>query len=344
MRPTIIEIAKKAGVSIATVSRAFNDGSSIREDTRQKILEIATQLNYRPHPIARSLSRKRTDTIGVILPELSDEFFTEMIKGIDQEAYVSNHYIMVSSSHSQRNIMKTLLEFMDTGRVDGVILMAPTLSPHFAQLVLKNRRPIVMLNVCRDLKKVVSFNINNYQGATVITEHLIKHGYQKIGMIKGPEGNCDADERYRGYIDTTKKYGIPINKDHIIPGDFTDRSGYYGFIRLMSQQEKPDAVFAANDMMAVGIYNAARRLAIKIPDHVAIVGFDDIFLSSILQPRLTTVHVPILELGSKAIRCLFKMINGEIDPQSPHREELTTGLITGGSCGCQFEEVALPFK
>ncbi len=337
MTTNIIEIAKQAGVSIATVSRALNNTGAIRDETRQKILKISRELNYKPNPIARGLSRKRTDTIGVILPELVDEFFMDIIHGIDEEAYRTNKFVLISSSHDQRNIIETLLEFMGSGRTDGVILMVPQLHRETAELIRQSRRPVILLNVCSDLKDVISFNIDNYQGAFTITEHLIKHNYQKIGMILGPDGNCDAEERLRGYQEALTQFGLPFDKNFMVSGDFTVRSGYYGFNRLINQKIKPDAVFAANDMMAVGIYEAARTAGMKIPQDIAVVGFDNIYMSRLLQPRLTTVHVPIQELGSRAIRYLFKMISGEIDPKMPHREVLTTGLVIGGSCGCLYQ-------
>jgi len=330
----INEIARRAGVSIATVSRALNKNGPVREETRRKIQQIAEQVNYKPNPIARSLSRKKTDTIGVILPELVDEFFTDIIRGIDEEAYRTNQYIMVSSSHSERNIVQTLLEFMSSGRVDGVILMAPQFREELTTLIKRSKRPVVLLNSCNGSENFVCFNINNYIGARSIIEHLIKHGYKNIGMIRGPEGNCDADERFRGFKDTLAEHNLPIEHHLTVPGNFTVKSGYYGFIRLMSQPQKPQAIFAANDMMAVGAYEAARELNINIPHDVAIVGFDDIFLSRLLTPRLTTVHVPIVELGTQAMRYLLKMISNEVDPKQPYCEEFSTGLIIGGSCGC----------
>lgn len=339
MSTNILEIAKRAGVSIATVSRALNNSGSIREATRQRILSISREMNYHPNSIARGLSQKKTDTIGVILPELIDEFFMDIIHGIDEEAYKANKFVMISSSHSQRNIIETLLEFMGSGRVDGVILMLPQLYDEAAELIRKSKRPVILLNVYRDQQDIVSFNIDNYHGSFAITEHLIKHDYKKIGIISGPPGNCDAKDRFRGYKEALTQYGLSFDKNLIVEGDFKSQSGYYGFLRLMSQPEKPEAIFAANDMMAVGIYEAARTSGIKIPEDIAIVGFDDIHLSRFLQPRLTTVHVPIQELGSRAIRYLFKMINGEVDPKLPHREELTTGLIIGSSCGCIQQSV-----
>jgi LacI family transcriptional regulator len=335
----IIEIARRAGVSTATVSRALNNNGPVRDETRQKVLQIARELNYKPNPIARSLSRKQTDTIGVILPELVDEFFMEIIRGIDETAYRANRYVMLSSFHSQRNIVETLLEFMGSGRVDGVILMAPQMQTDLSSLVTKSKKPVVLLNVNNTIQDSVCFNIDNYHGAFSITKHLIDHGYQRIGMILGPEGNCDAEERFRGFSDALSKHNLAIENSLIIQGDFTAKSGYYGFGRLMNQEHKPDAIFAANDMMAVGCFEAAKSSNTKIPADVAIVGFDDIYLGRLLSPQLTTVHVPISELGSKAIRYLLRMINHEVDSNQPYREELSTGLVIGGSWGCKNHSV-----
>jgi len=339
----IHEIAAKAGVSIATVSRALNYSGPVKEETRQRILQIAQEYDYKPNPIARSLSTQHTDTIGLILPEMVDEFFMDIIRGIDEEAYRGKHYVLVSSFHTQRNIAETLLEFMSSGRVDGVIIMAPEGQKGLIDNLHRSKRPLVLLNPPAGADAYTWFKINNHQGAYAITDHLLGHGYRRVGMITGPHRNSDAEERASGFREAHRHRGVPVSEALIIPGDFSARSGYYGFMRLMSLLEKPDAVFAANDMMAVGAYQAARSLNLHIPQDVALVGFDDIFLSQLLTPRLTTVHVPIVELGSKAVRYLIRMIKGEVDPHLPYHEELATGLVIGGSCGCEMSSVVAPF-
>jgi LacI family transcriptional regulator len=330
----INEIAHRTGFSIATVSRVMNNKGSVNEGTRRKILQVSQELNYRPNPIARSLSLKQTDTIGVILPELADEFFMDIIRGIDEEAYRNNRYVLVSSSHSQRNIIETLLEFMGSGRVDGVIIMAPQLHKDLETLIKKSNRPAVVLNYSEEMDGCVCFNIDNYQGAFSVVAHLIGHGIKNIGIIQGPARNCDAEQRYRGFQDALAQNDLSLQPEFVVQGDFTAKSGYYGFIRLMTQPRKPEAIFSTNDMMAVGVYEAARDSNIRIPQDVAIVGFDDVFLSQLLVPRLTTVHVPIVELGTKAFQYLMKMINGDVDSQLPYHEKVSTGLVIGGSCGC----------
>jgi DNA-binding LacI/PurR family transcriptional regulator len=335
MKININEVARRAGVSIATVSRAFNGNGLIREETRTKILKIAHELNYIPNPIARSLSRQATDTIGVVLPDLVGEFFMDIIHGIDEEAYRQNWYVLVSSSHSQRNIIETLVEFMGSGRVDGVILMAPQMHKEVAEIILKSKRPVVLINACKDLSNVVNFQINNFEGAFNNIEHLANvHGYKKIGIIKGPEGNCDSDERFAGYSEALIKLDLPVKESFVAPGDFSVESGYEGFTNLIKKIDRPEAIFASNDMMAVGAYKAAADLGIKIPDDFALVGFDDIYLSQFLIPRLTTVHVPLTELGRKAVQYLLNMINGNVDKKKPYSETLSTELRIGGSCGC----------
>jgi len=330
----IRQIAKRAGVSIATVSRALNNKGPIREETRQKILAIAQELDYRPNPMAQSLTTKQTSTIGLILPELVDEFFMNIIHSIDEEAFHASYFLMVASSHSQRDVVETLLDFMGSGRVDGVILMAPQMNIEIMQLVHRSKRPVVLLNSSLKREGVVSFNINNFQGAYSITDHLLQHGYRRIAMIQGPIGNVDAEERYRGYCEALAARDLKVDPKLIVAGQFTEDSGYYAFNRLMSQRDRPRAIFAANDMMSIGAYEAARRFQLRIPEDVAIVGFDDIYATRLLSPRLTTVHVPIDELGTKAIRYLFRMISAEADPHQAYYEEISTGLMLGGSCGC----------
>ncbi len=339
----IHEIAAKAGVSIATVSRALNNSGPVREETRQRILQIAHEYEYVPNPIARSLSTQHTDTIGLILPEMVDEFFMDIIRGIDEEAYRTKHYVIVSSFHTQRNIAETLLEFMSSGRVDGVIIMVPEGQIELTGTLRKSKRPVVLLNPPAGVDSYTWFKINNRQGAFAIVDHLLSHGYRRLGMLTGPHRNSDAEERAVGFREAHRLRDLEVEESLVISGDFSARSGYYGFMRLMSLMEKPDAVFAANDMMAVGAYQAAKSLNLRIPQDVALVGFDDIFLSQLLTPRLTTVHVPIVELGSKAVRHLIRMINGEVDASVPYHEELATGLVIGGSCGCDMSAVTAPF-
>jgi len=335
MKIDIHKVALKAGVSIATVSRALNNSDQVKPNTKAKILKIVDDLNYIPNPIARSLSKQSTETIGVVLPDLVGEFFMDFIHSIDEEAYKRNWHVLISSSHSQRNLIETLVELMGSGRVDGVILMAPQIQNGVSEIINKSKTPVMLVNTCGDFNSIGQIKIDNFKGAFDIVEHLIKvHNYKKIGVINGPKGNCDAEERFAGYLSALKKNKIKSDPSLILNGSFDVESGCIGFTTLMNQKVKPDAIFTANDMMALGAYETAKELRIKIPDDVAIAGFDDIYLSQFLTPRLTTVHVPIHELGSRAVIYLLETINKKRN-KKVHFEVLPTELIVGGSCGCE---------
>ena len=337
MKIDIHKVASKAGVSIATVSRALNGSTLVKPNTKEKILKIVDELNYIPNPIARSLSKQSTETIGVVLPDLVGEFFMDFIHSIDEEAYKRNWHVLISSSHSERNIIETLIELMGSGRVDGVILMAPQIQNEVSEIIQMSKTPVVLINTCGDFKNIDQIKIYNYQGAYNIVEHFIKvHNYKKIGIINGPKGNCDAEERLSGYLSALKINKITKDSSLIINGNFDVESGILGFTMLMNQKIKPEAIFAANDMMAVGIYEAAKEQGYKIPGDIAVAGFDDIYLSQFLNPRLTTIHVPISELGSKAVKYLLDRINKKKSNGKAHFEVLPTELVVGGSCGCKY--------
>jgi len=338
MRVNINDIARKCHVSIATVSRVLNNKGPVKESTRLKVLEVAQQMDFKLNPIARGLSRKRTDTIGVILPELVDEFFMNIIQGLDEVASIYHRYLMISSSHSQRNDVETILEFMSSGRVDGVVLMAPSMEEEVYDTIKRSKRPLVLLNCFMNHDEFVRIGIDNYSSARNMVRHLVEHGYERIGMIKGPDTNVEAQLRYKGFIDELKAHSIPIRNEDIVSGDFTLRSGFHGFMRLMEQTDRVRAIFMANDMMAIGAYKAANQAQIRISQDVAIIGFDNIFSSSVVKPRLTTVHIPVVELGRRAGEYMIKMIDGHIDSKQPYREYLSTGLVIGGSCGCADSE------
>jgi len=332
------EIAEKAGVSIATVSRALNDKGPVKEETKRKIIQIAADFNYIPSPNSINMSNKKMNNIGVILPELVDEFFMNIVHGIDEEAYRSDYFITVSTSHSQRNIIDTILNFLNGGRVDGIVIFAPQLYKEIGPIYANSTIPMVLLECNDDINDVATINIDNRMGSFTLTEHLIvEHGYKKIGMITGPKYNYDSDQRLQGFLEALKKHDIEIKDSYIVQGDFKKRGGFYGFNRLMTQEERPEAIFASNDMMAVGAYEAASKLNVNIPNDIALVGFDGIQIGKYLRPRLTTVHVPAKELGESAARYLVKVLNNEIDLSIPYHKELTSGILINESCGCKSE-------
>jgi len=332
MAITIKEIAKKANVSIATVSRALNNDEKVKSVTRDLVVSIANDLNYNPNILARNFVKKTSSIIGLILPDIFDEFFTEIIKGVEQYCFAHGYYTLVSSSHSTRTTAEAIIDFMGTGLVGGIIMMAPAVSDEVKETLSKCEIPFVIINGRKEYEKSDTINIDNYNGAFKMVDYLINQkGYKRIAHVTGPKPNADAEYRLKGYIDAMKKNNIQICESCIVEGDFTIDSGLVAFNKIMNLEERPEVIFAANDMMAIGCYNGARKLKLKVPGDIAITGFDDIFMSQYLTPRLTTVKVPIYDIGANAAKMMLKRVNSTED-YKPVRLVIPTELIEGESC------------
>lgn len=324
---TIRDVAAKAGVSVATVSRVFNRKGPIREDTFDRVTAIAAEMRYVPDAAARSLSTRSTSTIGVVLPDLHGEFFSEVIRGIDIAARARGYHILVSSSHDDAQEMSAVLRAL-RGRVDGLIVMSPDVELGPLSRALTADTPAVLLNSATNARPTI--RIDNYSGARGMTDHLIALGHRHIAFITGPERNADAAERRRGYRDaidaTTSAKRAPIE----IEGDFTEESGYRAVPRLLAMKPRPTAIFAANDAMAIGALRALREAHVAIPDEMALAGFDDIPMARYLTPQLTTVRVDIAELGRRAVEYLADSLAG--GSAAKKHGVIPTTLVVRESC------------
>lgn len=336
-RPTIRTVATRAGVSPATVSRVLNDSAPVSDETRERVLRAARELDFTPNLIARALTVKKTFLLGVILPDLSGQFFTQLLQGIDEIAYSKGYHIIVSCSHSHRNEIHTLAKLMSEGRVDGLIVMEPLLGTKALSSLVHFRMPVVVLNFPWNGGMVQSILVDNQRGAYLATKHLLDHGYQPVAMIRGPAGNFDAEKREQGYREALRERGLDPDAEngaYLVRGAFGRHSGYLAMSMLLGLAKRPRAVFAANDEMAIGAYGAIRDHGLSVPDDVAIAGFDDIDVASCIRPPLTTVHVPITELGSKAAEHLIRAIESKDETQLTANMVLPTGLVIRESCGC----------
>ncbi len=334
MKITIYDIAKKAGVSIATVSRALGENSEkVKPKTIEKILRVCEEFNYQPNSIAKNLAKSTTGAIALVLPEIQGDFYTEIIKGVDEIAYSGGYNLIVASSHSKRNIVESIMSFIRESMVDGVILMLPSMSKQIESILSKAKIPIVIISDIEGYKKFDVVSIDNYQGAFSMMEYLIKTlGHTKIASVCGPSDNHDAQMRKLGYLDALKKSDIPVRKDWIIESDFTIKGGELACSRLLSLKDKPDVIFTANDNMAIGCYNVAESLKYRIPDDIGIVGFDHIAFSEFLKPKLTTVHVQVSEIGRVATNLLMKRLKTENKEEENSKNiKISTGIITGNS-------------
>lgn len=319
---TIKDVAKQANVSVATVSRALNGHQNVAVAVRKRVEQVASLLQYSPHHAARSLSSRRTNTIGVVLPDLHGEFFSELIRGIDQVVRERSLHLLVSSHHGNPEEQGEALRAM-RGRVDGLLVMSPFAGCSASlDQNLGHTMPAVLINSDAPADHHPSLCVDNYGGALVLMQHLIDAGHRRIAFIAGPDDNFDARERMRGYLDALADR-LPAEQPWILPGAFDEASGNRAGLELLASARRPDAVFAANDMMALGCLFAFNHAGLHAPRDIAIAGFDDIPLARYVHPSLTTMRVDIAELGGRAARILLDTIS----PRSPAARTEAAALV-----------------
>jgi LacI family transcriptional regulator len=327
MPATIKDVALAAGVSVATVSRAMNGADNVLPETRRRILQVARDLRFVPSSAARSLITRRTDTIGALLPDLHGEYFSELIRGIDQAARARGLHLLVSSSHGDADEAAAALRAMN-GRVDGLLVMSPHADAGFLADNLPGSLPAVLINTGVDLPGHPRFEIDNFGGARAMTQHLGAAGRRRIAFIAGPPGNEDARERLRGY-----RAGLrPAQREIVVVGDFTEESGWSAGRRIAQMKPRPNAVFAANDMMAIGCMAALGESGLRVPEDIALGGFDDIPIARYVTPALSTIRVPIAALGAAALESLAKVVE-KPGTHVPTMTVLPVELVVRRSCG-----------
>ena len=313
---TIKDVAKAAQVSVATVSRALNGHGNVATGVRERVQAAAEALRYTPHAAARSLSSRRTHTLGVVLPDLYGEFFSELVRGIDQAARERNLHLLVSSYHGYPEEQGAAMRAM-RGRVDGVLLMSPSLTATPACREELAGTPAVAINTRAAGDGVAALCVDTHGGAMAMVEHLAACGHRRIAFIAGPDDNFDAHERLRGYRDALARH-VPGAEPWVLPGDFSEAGGHHAGQQLLASRERPDAVFAANDMMALGCLFAFSQGGVSVPGDIALAGFDDIPLARYVHPSLTTIRVNIAEIGERAVlNLLSQMADGDNDASIP---------------------------
>ena len=331
MKVTIRDVAREAGVSVATVSRVLNDSGPVSELTRHRIREVATRMRYVPDGAARSLITRRSMTLGVLLPDLHGEFFSEVIRGIDQAAQRGGYHLIVSGSHNDKGEIEAALRAM-RGRVDGLVVMSPDIDSAALVANLPSSNPVVLLNCFVEGDAFDSLTIDNFGGARAMVRHLFASGHERIAFIKGAARNYDATERLRGYRAAHRDAGVAWTEALEFEGDFTESGGHRAAQLIAALHPMPSAIFAANDSMAIGALAALRDAGIRVPDDVAVAGFDDIPIARYMSPPLTSVRVPISEMGARAVGMLLHAV----DKKNQHvkqQETLPTTLLIRASCG-----------
>jgi LacI family transcriptional regulator len=314
MAVTIKDVARKAKVSVATVSRALNGHANVTEETRKHVLGVAAELQFIPSEAARTLISRRTHTVGALLPDLHGEYFSELIRGIDLAARARGLHLLVSSSHGDATEAAAALRAMN-GRVDGLLVMSPHANADFMWGNVAAGLPAVLMNTRVADGKHSSFAVDNYGGAFAMVKHLVDRGHRHIAFVAGPDSNFEAQERLRGYRAALQEL-LPDSSSQVLQGDFTQESGWRVGNQIAALTQRPSAIFASNDMMAIGCLSALNEAGLRVPHDVALAGFDDIPMSRYVNPPLTTVRARITELGALALDKLAASI------EEPERAEV----------------------
>lgn len=320
---TIRDVAQRAQVSVASVSRVLNGFEKVSEQTRERVAEAVATLGYVPHAAARSLSMARTHSIGVVLPDLHGEFFSEIVRGMERVASERGYLLLLSSLHVGSRIGTSALRAL-RGRVDGALVMAPHLGEEELLATLPPGVPVVLLNTRNGRGRHPGITLDNAGGARAVAEHFLALGRRDIVHIAGPEGNADSEERAEAFAAALRD-GVRLET---MQGDFSEESGQSAAEALLAAGRPFDAIFAANDNMAIGALQALRRAGRQVPEDVAVAGFDDVPMARHLG--LTTVCVRIAELGEQGLSTLLDAIERQDAPADMlHPVELVVRATTG---------------
>lgn len=329
-RTTIKDVAREAKVSIASVSRVLNGSGGVTPETQEIVRATAARLSYVPDNAARSLITGRTHTVGAVLPDLYGEYFSELIRGIDLAARARGLHLLVSSSHDGVEAAAAAVRAM-RGRVDGMLILSEFVDATFLEANLPSDLPAVLLDSPVKSTRYPALNIDNFAGANAMVRHLLDLGHGSAAFIAGPHGNFDAQEREKGYRSAMASHA-PKAALNIVAGDFTEESGYRAGRELLAQKARPRAVFAANDMMAVGCLYAFKEAGLHVPRDIALAGFDDILIARYVTPPLSTVRVRIADMGKSALLMLAELMEGS-GPPAASIHTLGCDVVVRDSCG-----------
>jgi LacI family transcriptional regulator len=336
MALTLEEVGKLAGVSRSTVSRVVNGHPSVRDEVRERVWQVIRETGYQPHAAARSLASRRSQVIGVIIPEavstlFVDPFFALLLRGITEACNAHSYQLMLSLFDAPADQGGTYRRILRSSHLDGVIVASTHMDDPIFPKLLQDSIPFVLVGRHPDLR-VNYVDVDNVGGARMAVEHLIRLGHQRIGTITGPLSMSHGEDRLAGYRHGLRAHGIGVNGDLVVEGDYTERGGYTGAKQLLAAS--PTAIFVASDVMAIGALKALREAGRRVPADVALVGFDDVSIASAVVPALTTVRQPIERLGPTAAELLLSLLAEGPDRQaSAQRVILPTELVVRDSCG-----------
>lgn len=337
---TLEEIGKLAGVSRSTVSRVINNKPGVKTKVRDRVLKVIDETGYIPNPAARSLAANRTGLLGLVIPRsvatfFGDPYFSRLTQGISQACYSNNYMLSLFLFYTREDEEMLLPHISQNSYLDGLIVQATTDSDPVIPKLLKSSIKFLVLGTLKQMDPRLNYiDVDNVSGGYQATKHLIDLGHRKIAHVAGTMDNRPALDRKKGYQQALSDFGLPVDPKLIKEGKFTEEGGYKAAKALLAN--KPEAVFASSDTMAVGVLRAAREVGLTVPDDLAVVGFDDLPPATSTTPQLTTVHQPIQQFGVNAVNMLLDIITD--GNNLPHQAVYDTHLVIRESCGASIND------
>lgn len=329
MAASIKDVAKEANVSIATVSRVLNDIDVVNQETKQRVLDAIEKLDYRPNILARSLKTQRSSTIGIIIPDISNSLYPEIVRGAEDLASIYNYNIMLCNTDLDKDREKESFNILREKMVDGIIYMGDSLDADIKAAIKNSGVPVVSVGTMDDEDDVPSIGIDSYSGANEAVKYLLSLGNKNIAYIGyDKERALEHEKIYAGYRDAMEDAGL-LNTDLIYRGNLKYEQGIQGINKII-ESHQIDGVLCGSDQMAIGVINALRDKGIRVPEDVNVIGFDNIALAAVYYPKLTTVARPLYDMGSVGMRLLIKLINKLPIEESYYR--LPYEIVKRNSC------------
>jgi len=337
---TLRELAKIAKVSHTTVARVLNNDPAVRDETKKRILELADRHGYRPRKKERELNFQKPNLLALLVPDIKNPYHAEMARGIEDKAFEKGYNIIFCSTDYKSERLRTYVHLMKNAGVRGFIFSSARLREDIIEDLIEERFPLVLVN-----SRMIGENYNyvtcdNLKGAYLITEYLIKLGYRKIALITGPPNLSNAIDRLKGYQQALKDYDIPHKKRFIHRGPFQTDTGYEATIKLLALKDRPEAIFAGSDYLAMGVIRALGESKLNYPEDIALVGFDDTYYAANQKISLTTASQRKYEMGNLSVDILIDSIEQKHEDYI-HKIVLEPRLVLRESCGRLLHENAL---
>lgn len=306
---TIIDVAREASVSYSTVSRVVNNKEYVKPETRQRVVQAMARLGYQVNMQARSLAGGRSNVIGLLVVDLTTQYMGEIMRGIDDVLAANQYELILYTTHRRKTKESAYVNMMARGLADGLLIVLPRDPDAYLEFLRKRDFPYVLIDQTSITETDLTVTATNYQGGYDATKYLVDLGHTRIAIVCGWRDMISARDRLEGYRAALADCGLPLEPELIYEGDFTQNSGFNGATRFLSLPDPPTAVFASNDMAAIGVIEAARACGLRVPRDLSVIGFDDIPMAALSNPQLTSIRQPLQEMGRIATEILLDSIN-----------------------------------